>query len=1032
VWAIASPNWAIHVSVALSAQPASALRGDGAQALEPSNRRTVEPSNRRTLEPSNPRTFEPSNPRTLYGIRFGKEAAMAPARPVSTYRLQMSAAFTFADATAITDYLASLGISHAYTSSYFMAVPGSTHGYDVADPTRLNPEIGDETSYTAWVAALRRHGMGHIIDLVPNHMGIARSANPWWQDVLENGESSRYAEVFDIDWQPLKPELEHRVLIPVLGDLYGEVLERQELALVYERGAFHITYFEQRFPVAPGTYDRILTLAAPDLLNEIGEDTEHGTEFLSIITAIRHLPGRVLASSAERVERDREKEVVKRRLAALTAASPAVHSHIQRVITRLNGVAGDPHSFDELDALLSAQPYRLAYWRVAGEEINYRRFFDINELAAIRMEDPAIFDLTHAYAFELLERGCIDGFRIDHVDGLFDPGDYLTRLRARARAARPDFASDPSAPYVVVEKILGTGEQLPSWPIAGTTGYDFLVMVNGLFVDMRQERAITGVYEQFTRLRDPYREIVYRGKQLVLGVSMASELNVLAHRLNRFSERHRHYRDFTLNSLTQAMREIIACFPVYRTYVNDRDPVLDRDRDYINRAVAEAKRRNPNRPGAVYDFVGDLLLRRAGFIPADDATEHLRFVGKFQQVTSPVTAKGIEDTALYIYNRLVSLNEVGGEPDHFGTSVPALHAWLTERSRQWPHGLSTTSTHDTKRSEDVRARLNLLTEIPGAWKQATGRWARINRRARTTIDGHSYPSRNEEYLFYQTLVGSWPLGEITDADHRAYTARIVAYMQKAMREAKVYTSWLNPSARHEEAMTRFVEAVLAPENEAFHSDFLEFQRRVSQLGLFNSLSQLLLKITAPGVPDFYQGTELWDFSLVDPDNRRPVDYERRRRLLQEIDEALTAGERRALVERLVSFPEDDRLKLYTSAMALRFRGRHPAVFAEGTYVPVAVEGPRRDHVFAFLRSHESTHILVAVPRLVATLTSDTQPPVGERIWGDMRLVLPALPVRGWHHVFTNACVPHGEDGGRASVLARDLFEHFPVACVEGR
>ena len=952
--------------------------------------------------------------------------------PLSTYRLQLSAVFTFADAAAITDYLASLGISHCYTSSYFAAVPGSMHGYDVADPTRLNPEIGDETSYGTWIASLRQRDMGHIIDLVPNHMGIAKSANPWWQDVLENGEASRHADVFDIDWQPLKPELEHKVLLPVLGDLYGAVLERQEITLAYANGAFHITYYDQRFPIAPGTYDRVLALAAPELLQQIGDESEHGIEFLSILTAIRHLPGRVPASPDQRVERDREKEVVKRRLASLTSASPAVLAHLQRIVNRLNGVAGDAHSFDGLDALLSAQAYRLAYWRVAGEEINYRRFFDINELAAIRMEDPAIFERTHAYAFDLLHRGCIDGFRIDHVDGLFDPGDYLTRLRARARAARPDFSTDDSAPYIVVEKILGSGEPLPAWPVAGTTGYDFLVMVNGLFVDTRQERAMTGVYEQFTRLRDPYREIVYRGKQLVLGVSMASELNVLAHRLNRFSERHRHYRDFTLNSLSQAMREIIACFPVYRTYVAGQDAVLDRDRDYVDRAVAEAKRRNPNRPRAVYDFIGDLLVRRAGFIPVEERDEHLSFIGKFQQVTSPVTAKGIEDTALYIYNRLVSLNEVGGEPDRFGTTPAALHTWLAERSRRWPHGLSTTSTHDTKRSEDVRARLNLLTEIPGAWKQATARWARTNRRARTTIDGQSYPSRNEEYLFYQTLVGSWPLGEMTEADNRAYTARLVTYMQKAMREAKVYTSWLNPSLRHEEAMTRFVEMVLAPENGAFHSDFLEFHRPVAALGLFNSLSQLVLKITAPGVPDFYQGTELWDFSLVDPDNRRPVDYARRRRLLAEIDQAVQSGGRAALVDRLVSFPEDDRLKLYTAAMGLRFRQQRRAVFDAGAYVPVPVEGPRRDHVFAFVRSHESTQVLIAVPRLVATLTPDAQPPVGERIWGDTRLMLPSSQAQGWHHVFSDRCVPLRQDGARSSVLARDLFEHFPVACVEGQ
>jgi (1->4)-alpha-D-glucan 1-alpha-D-glucosylmutase len=962
--------------------------------------------------------------------------------PTATYRLQLSAAFTFADATAIADYLAALGISHCYTSNYFAAVPGSTHGYDVADPTRLNPEIGTEDTYGTWVSALRARGMGHIIDLVPNHMGIARSANPWWQDVLENGESSRQSDDFDIDWQPLKPELEHKVLIPVLGDVYGDVLERQEIQLHYENGGFHITYYDQRFPIAPGTYHRVLELAAPALLEEIGSDSDHGIEFLSILTAIRHLPGRVPAAPDERTERDREKEVVKRRLAALTRASAAVAAHIERIVARLNGTPGDPRSFDDLDSLLSAQAYRLAYWRVAGEEINYRRFFDINDLAAIRMEDPAVFERAHAYVFELLTRGCIDGFRIDHVDGLFDPGDYLARLRARAIAARPDLFSEETPPYLVVEKILGQGEVLPSWPVAGTTGYDFLVMLNGLFIDVRNERAVTSAYEQFTRLRDPYREIVYRGKQLVLGVSMASELNVLAHRLNRFSERHRHYRDFTLNSLTQAMREIIACFPVYRTYVNERDAiVLDRDRAYVERAVSDAKRRNPNRPGAVYDFVRDLLLREAEYIPPDDHEEHMRFIGKFQQVTSPVTAKGIEDTALYIYNRLVSLNEVGGEPDHFGTPPATLHTWLAERARRWPHGLSATSTHDTKRSEDVRARLNVLSELPGAWKQATGRWARINRRGRTTIDGQSYPSRNEEYLLYQTLIGTWPLDEMDAAGERDYTARIVAYMEKAMREAKVYTSWLNPSEQHERAMTRFVELVLSTDNRAFRDDFLPFALRVAQWGIYNSLAQQLIKIAAPGVPDFYQGTELWDLSLVDPDNRRPVDYGRRQALLAEIDAALASGDRASFVAMLLGqsasatgAPDtpirDDRLKLFTTMTALRCRQRHRGLFAGDDYAPLAVEGPKRDHVFAFLRSRETERVLVAVPRLVSTLVPDAQLPLGERVWGDTRVMLPRNALSTLHDVFLERLVDVRQDGARASVSASDLFAQFPVACLE--
>ena len=956
---------------------------------------------------------------------------MAPAvLPVATYRLQFNSSFTFADAAALVPYLDALGISHAYASSYLAAVPGSTHGYDVADPTRLNPEIGDDQSHAAWVDALRARGMGHIIDLVPNHMGIARSANPWWQDVLENGESSPYASIFDIDWHPLKPELEHKVLLPVLGDAYGAVLERQEIVLEYAAGAFNARYFEHVFPIAPGTYDRILGLGADRLLDAIGRDSDDGIEFLSIRTAIGYLPGRAGDDPARMTERAREKEVIKRRLAALTARAPQVLAHVQQAVAALNGIKGSPASFDALDDLLSAQVYRLANWRVAAEEINYRRFFDINELAAIRMEDPAVFDRTHAFAFDLLRRGCIDGFRIDHVDGLYDPGDYLERMQARARELRPDrYGEQPL--FLVVEKILGHDEALPEWPVSGTTGYDFLVMVNGIFVDRRAERAMSDAYDRLTRLRVPFREIAYRGKQLILRLSMAGELNVLAHQLNRFSERNRHYRDFTLNSLTQAMREIIACFPVYRTYVNERDAeVTARDRAYIERAVREARRRNPNRPPEVYQFVRDLLQRKVDYIPGSERDAHLRFVGKFQQVTSPVTAKGIEDTALYIYNRLVSLNEVGGEPDRFGVAPPDLHGWLAERARRWPHGLSTTSTHDTKRSEDVRARLNVLSEIAGEWRQATSRWARVNRRGRTLVEGQSYPSRNEEYLLYQTLAGTWPFEPMDAAQEQDYRARIAAYMLKASREAKVFTSWLNPSEAHETALTRFVETTLAPEHSAFRDDFLPVARRVAAAGIYNSLAQVAIKILAPGVPDFYQGTELWDFSLVDPDNRRPVDYGRRRDLLAALDDERARSGAAALAAALMTEPRHDRLKLYSSSTLLRFRRSEPQLFAEASYVPLTARGARQEHVFAFARELAGRRVLVVVPRLVATLTAGPDvPPLGEAIWSDTELMLPTGWGPAYRDILTDTAVT--AHAGHAVHLAA-VFGRFPLAVLDSR
>jgi (1->4)-alpha-D-glucan 1-alpha-D-glucosylmutase len=946
---------------------------------------------------------------------------MRPATlPTSTYRLQFNAAFTFEAATRIVDYLDALGISHGYASSYFKAVPGSTHGYDVVDPTMFNPEIGDERTFTEWVNRLRAHQMGHIVDLVPNHMGIAKSTNPWWQDVLENGPSSRFAAVFDIDWHPLKPELEDKVLLPVLGDAYGAVLERQEIALLYQNGAFCAHYFEHVFPVAPRTYANVLEFEQDRLLDEIGAESDEAIELLSILTALRHLPAFNVSEPALRAERDREKEVIKRRLAALTARSPRILEHVERAVAAFNGRTGEPASFDALDTLLSDQRYRLSYWRVAAEEINYRRFFDINELAATRMEDPAVFDLAHAFAFDLVANGMIDGLRIDHVDGLYDPGDYLARVQERARAVSPERFAEDRPLYLVVEKILGLDESLPDWPVAGTTGYDFLAMVNGLFVDSGNERAINDAYERFTRLRMPFRDICYRGKQLILRVSMPSELNVLAHRLNRFSERNRHYRDFTLNSLNQAMREIIACFPVYRTYVNEREAVSERDRDFIERAVREATRRNPDRPVAVYDFVRDLLLKRADYIPDRERDEHMRFVGKFQQVTSPVTAKGVEDTAFYIYNRLVSLNEVGGEPDRFGTPPEALHAWFGRRP---PYGLSATSTHDTKRSEDVRARLNALSEMPEAWKAATLRWGRANRRGRSIVEAQSYPSRNEEFLLYQTLVGTWPLTPMTPKDESAYRDRIVAYMKKAMREAKIHTSWLNPSAPHEQAMTRLVDFVLAPDHAAFRTDFVEFATRVAMHGVYNSLAQLAIKIGAPGVPDFYQGSELWDFTLVDPDNRRQVDYERRRSLLADLDAAAVRDGRASLASRLMGTPADDRLKLYATTMMLRYRREQRSIFEEGEYRPIAVRGTQHRHVFAFARVAGDRQAVVVVPRLVASF---------DGAWGDTRLELPAGHGT-YHNVLTDRCIPPRPAAANTVTLdIADVFADFPVAMLGAR
>ncbi|MGE3519287.1 MAG: malto-oligosyltrehalose synthase [Vicinamibacterales bacterium] len=947
--------------------------------------------------------------------------------PLATYRLQFNIAFTFTSARDIVLYLHELGISDVYASSYLCAVPGSMHGYDVADPTRLNPEVGSEEDYERWIAALHSHDMGHVLDIVPNHMGIARAANPWWMDVLENGQSSRYAAFFDITWHPLKHELRDKVLIPTLGDQYGAVLERQELTLRYRDGSFVVEYFEEWFPVAPDSYGRILTPALESWTADGDVDPIDADELRSIITSAELLPPRNGADAEGVVVRAREKEVVKRRLAALVERCDGLREHIDAVLTSFNGVSGDAHSFDPLDSLLGDQSYRLAHWRTASEEINYRRFFDVNQLAALRMEDPAVFDEVHRLVFELVGRGAATGLRVDHVDGLFSPGDYLDRLQTRAAEVLGLEKSAGRPLYLVVEKILGQDEHVPEkWPVYGTTGYEFAAVTNGLFVDARHARAFDRLYQRFAgeRLRHTsFDELAYQCRKRVMHETMSGDINSLGHLLNRFSERNRHFRDFTLYSLIDAIREVIACFPVYRTYLTDPGPPREEDRRHLTRAIRDAKERSDEPAPLVFDFVERMLLQEAAAGSDADRDERKRFAGKFQQTTSPVAAKGIEDTALYVYNRLLSLNEVGGEPTRFGVAPSEVHAWLATRQARWPSALSATATHDTKRGEDVRARLNVLSELPAEWKGAVRRWRALNRRHKRQSDGRAAPDANEEYFIYQTLIGAWPFDA---ADEPAFAVRMSEYMLKALREAKVNTSWLRPDEDYERAVLQFVERVLDPRR-PFLEAFRPFQQRIAALGIWNSLAQLLIKCTAPGVPDFYQGTELWDLSLVDPDNRRPIDYERRRTALAELRSADPTG---AWLDTLLASRHDGRIKLFVLQRALAARRRLLDVFRSGSYVPLETTGDAASSLFAFARVRGSDLSITCVPRLVAALpTSADGVPRGRATWGNTALVLPdGVEVEG--RTLTNALT--GETLAAASPRGRrldaaDVFERLPVA-----
>ena len=922
---------------------------------------------------------------------------MAAIIPRATYRVQLNKTFTLADATALVPYLAALGVSHVYCSPYFRARPGSMHGYDVVDHNSLNPEIGTTEDLEAFVAALRAHGMGHILDIVPNHVGVMGADNAWWMDVLENGPASQYAQFFDIDWQPANPALAGKLLVPVLGDSYGAVLERGELQLRYEaaRGCFAVFYHEHRFPLDPRSYPAILDRAR-SRSDELGR----------LVAALRGLPDRDAASGQQLADRHRDQQALQQRLAGLLAGSPEVAQAVQAAVADFNGNADEPASFDALHELLDAQAFRLAYWRVASDDINYRRFFDVNDLAALRMENEAVFDATHALALQLVRSGKVDGLRIDHPDGLNDPEQYFKRLQERAGPV-----------YLLVEKITAGFERLPpTWPVHGTTGYGFANLVNGLFVDSRARGRLDRIFRNFIVDYVEWADTAYDSKILILRTALAPELNVLANQLARIAQADRRTRDLTLSNLRRAITEIIACFPVYRTYV--AGGASDEDRRYIDWALASARRRSASTDPALFDFVRSALLAETG----DDAVR--AFAMKFQQVTAPVTAKGVEDTALYRFNRLVSLNEVGGEPESFGVRVRAFHADCRHRVENWPHEMLATSTHDTKRSEDVRARIDVLSEMPGLWRRSLQRWSHMNRARRRVVDDLPAPGPHAEYLLYQTLLGTWPLESLDDTALAAYRDRIEEYMIKASREAKRRTSWANVNADYEEALRQFVRASLERrDGNPFPDEVAATARQLARFGFVNSLAQTLLKLTAPGVPDIYQGNELWDFSLVDPDNRRPVDYESRRRLLAELEGSRDARE-------LLDTIEDGRAKLFLTWKALQFRRTHETLFRDGAYVPLRTAGEHAAHVCAFARKHEESLAVIVVPRLTARLLGERDGlPVGAEVWTDTTIELPARGRLGSElkSVLSDTRATATGDASVHVLAAADVFAHWPVA-----
>ncbi len=914
---------------------------------------------------------------------------MPPAIPLATYRLQLTADFNFEHAAAVVPYLKALGISHVYASPFTTARKGSTHGYDVVDHTRLNPELGGEAGFERLGAALKQHDLGLILDFVPNHVGVHYADNPWWLDMLEWGPASPHASAFDIDWEQLPYRKRGGVLLPILGSHYGEALERGDIELRYDpnEGSFSCWYFEHRLPIAPERYSEVLRTA----VKEAGaETTETGKQILALASRYRGLrhPNRNEAPGfkAELKGIAGGAEVVTGGLAAYRAGQDR------------------PAQTLALHHLLERQHYKLGHWRLASSDINYRRFFDVNSLAGLRVEDAETFEAAHRLVRKLISEDKLQGLRLDHIDGLRDPMQYFQRLRRLIRQAQ---GGNPRPFYVVIEKILGENEKLQRFPgVYGTTGYEWMNVLTHLLIDPKGLDTLDEVWRQVSNQPPQLEPVLEAAKRRVLETLLASEFTVLARLLTRIANGHYSTRDYSADSLRQVLELYVLHFPVYRTYITAAGPAAH-DRTLIEETIAQARQEWFAADDGIFDFLRDVLtldLLKPGR-PPHGAPRVRRFALKLQQFTGPLMAKSLEDTAFYRYHRLLALNEVGGDPSAKALAISDFHTMMQTRAREWPHGMTATATHDTKRGEDARARIAALTEIPDEWTSTVSRWKLLNA-PHVVLDGKKRaPTATREYMLYQTLLGAWP---IEGADE-SFVERIQAYALKAVREAKQETSWLNPQAPYEDGLKRFVARIL---DDSMSGEFLEslsaLARRVALLGALNSLSQLTLKATLPGVPDFYQGTEFWDLSLVDPDNRRPVDFAAR------VD-ALT-GMHPPDWEKLVPSWPDGHLKLAWTAHLLKMRNELAEVFADGDYQPLDVSGPHRDHIIAFARRRGRNAAIVVAGRWFAPSTQ------GGRIWPKADAFDATINVQGF-------AIEGDADAGTA-LRASSLFQPLPAAVLK--
>jgi (1->4)-alpha-D-glucan 1-alpha-D-glucosylmutase len=920
--------------------------------------------------------------------------------PTATYRIQFHSEFPFTAAQSIVDYLANLGISDVYASPIFKARSGSTHGYDVVDPTQLNPELGTPEQFDALVAALQDHQMGWLQDIVPNHMAYD-STNLYLMDILENGPDAEAFDYFDIEWNHAYESFKGRILAPLLGSFYGEALEKGEIQLRYSEAGLSAHYHTLHLPIRIESYAQFITHNLGSLTKKLGRNHPDLIKLLGILYLLKSL------SETKGRERLDQISFIKGLLWELYTQNSEVQTFFDQNIVDFNGAVGNSESFDLLDRILAEQFYRLSFWKVGAEEINYRRFFTVNELISVKVEEIKVFNKTHTLIEQLVNDGKFTGLRIDHIDGLYDPAQYLQRLREKMGDV-----------YITVEKILELHEELPTdWQIEGTSGYEVMNTINGVFCLMENERSLQNVYTQFTGLTVPYEKLIADKKRLIIETNLAGDVDNLAQRLKAIAGQTRQGGDFTAYGLKNALTEVLTLFPVYRTYITSQE-VSDADRIHIQAAIAQAKQQQPFLLNELR-YIETLLLReQETHLTPDQQNERSHFVMKFQQLTGPLMAKGVEDTALYSYNRLLALNEVGGNPGQFGLSIDDFHRFNQHKADRWPHSMNATATHDTKRGEDTRSRLTVLSELPADWEQMLQSWSALNQTHKSEIHQQAVPDANDEYFLYQTLIGAFPFAK---AEFPDFVERIKEYVIKAVREAKVHTAWLRPDEAYENAYLEFIDRILeASANSSFLPAFQPFQQQIAEYGICNSLAQVLLKNTTPGVPDLYQGCELWDFSLVDPDNRRPVDYKHRKLLLEQI-QTEAKHDRLKLVDELWNTRSDGRIKLFLTHQLLQVRQRYSSLFQQGTYQPLSVAGKFANHIIAFARIEQGNTAIVLAPRFLTSLIQPGEAPLGD-CWQDTHIHLPPEFPKAWLNPITNQAIE-----AQQTLAISSALQHFPVA-----